>query len=569
MKKDKAKLSLSSLTMVWLCGVILLSGIVYAIIYASHPDFHDDLSYFVQNYLWIETHDPIWLRFPRRIIGMWFDLNGRINDSTNPLWLNILPRQLTGIMEGVMMAGMYVRTILWTRRLGYHSAMSVIACAFMMFALPWWDGYGLLVVQINYLWGATLALFVTYFILCRPPRNLIQSLLLAIPALITGAWHEALGFPLAIALIIALIAVPSLRRRNTLIPTLAAIIGGFYTITSPALWHRIASAGEPDDPFLPLTLKTIPVAVLLIIILIILFCRNRKSLWHRLSSPDTCCIGIFTALSLTSAVIAVGSGIGGRSGWFAETFAFLAIIGLIHPYISKRLRGVTERLPYRLGTTLCTWALLSLMTAQTICYFRYQREADRESRELVARYLASPDGVVIANLPTDNDQPLLLLNRVHGMPPLYEDWTRRELMTYRAYTMIPAVAPSPVYMEGVKTAPALLKEAYEKEPIDFIDRGKTPKIEIYIPQIKISPPEVAEIIDRAIANKERQDNKKGRSIQTPIRLPNAIIYPEGGTPGAKDAEYTDPSRYPYLLHYRNHPILLYIPTPPGDRPDHQ
>lgn len=95
------------------------------------------------------------------------------------------------------------------------------------------------------------------------------------------------------------------------------------------------------------------------------------------------------------------------------------------------------------------------------------------------------------------------------------------------------------------------------------------EIEIYIPQIKIIPPEVAEIIDRAIANKERLDNKKGRTIQTPIRLPNAIIYPEGGTPGAKDAEYTDPSRYPYLLHYRNHPILLYIPTPPGDRPDHQ
>ena len=440
-REIKRETKITETIILWV--TIIFAALISGLIYAERPYVHDDLQYLLSNTEWISTHHPAWLRWPTHVIGCWLDLNGRLADSTNMLWIGAMPPVISGFAEVLMMFGMYAGMILWLSRLGYGINIRILTTALMMFGLPWWDGYGLFVVHINYVWGSTLLLILLYLILCKPPRNTLTSILMGILAFICGAWHEAIGFPLLAALCIALPFTPALRNRYTLPVVIAAIMGGIYSFTSPAAWGRLDAVSQsiPDDPLIPLILKTVPIPLILLIILVIKLTRNPKRLWTLLTDSGSL-IGVMSAISLISAAMAISAGVVGRSGWFAQLTAYIALLALIAQTRkqknkkdgSKEIEKEGGNRWYTLLAGIVGILICMLMITQTITYYIYQRQFDKETENIIKAYYTSTDGVVHHPLPTYSNAPVWLLNRAHPLPPVNEPWNREQLQrAYRYY----------------------------------------------------------------------------------------------------------------------------------------
>lgn len=406
----------------WLVLLLMAVGVVYGLIYADRPSAHDDLNYLIHNAQWLATHHPAWLRWPTHVAGMWLEVNGRLGDSLNFLWLNVLPRWATGALEGLFMVGLYGGVIAFLRRNGYGLFASILAAALMMFGLPWWDGYGLYVVHINYLWGCTLALWALYFFIYSLPRSTVGRLALGVLCFVAAAWHEAIGVPVALAVSIAFFAAS--RRPGCGFPTLMFILGGLFTLTSPGIWHRFGADSTPDDNAVMLVIKTVPLVALLAIILIIMAIGNTRELWRKLTA-GSCATGILSAAALASGAIAVASGMIGRSGWFAQVFALLALAALAGPGLAQRIEH------HRIIGCAVSIVLLTLMTIQTHLFFEYQRRFDAESHAVIEQYATGADGVVISDIYCGDPAPAFLLGRAHRLPPIYDPWVQSRFEFWR------------------------------------------------------------------------------------------------------------------------------------------
>lgn len=494
----------------WLALVIVGTGVVYGVLYSFRPYVLDDLSYFIDNRRWIMTHPYPWLRWPSHIAGMWLEVNGRLGDSSNMLWLNVIHAWMRGAIEGLCVAGLYGGTVLWLRRLHFNAAGCIAGVALLMGCLPWWDASGLYVVHINYVWPCTLLLFAFYFLFWNVPRSRTGRTVLCAAMFLTGAWHEAIGLPLIIALGIAL-TVKQIRSTN-LWPMVWGILGGVYSTFSPGILGRMGAEHIPDDSIMPLILKTVPFAAVLLAVVLYKLVRNPRVLWEQFSAHSGR-TGILTAFSLASAGVAVGSGIIGRPGWFAQVFSLLALADLCCPTLPQifvRSRWV--------GFTLSV-ILLGLMSVQTVLTGIYQYRFDLESKGLISKYLASSNGVVVADVPDYRCAPAIVLNRAHTFPPPYDPWLQESLRKYRAAEAMGAC-----------------------DLTDSVIRAQ--------PGLTIVPPELA-------AAMEGLDSAPDEAVETG----GGVILPEG--PIAVEVRA---GSYPQRIEYRGFSAIVYIAIPPGSRP---
>lgn len=308
-------------TVIFWCFVCYC-GIISALYVYQRPLIGDDL-FFVSD---LNVRGGGLRALPHLMAGIYMGCNGRWGDITNTVWLTLLPRMVTAIFA-------FIFTVLlpWASLklcgLKVKQTVPVLAMAMIMvFLLPWHD-MGHLVCWINYPWGAAIVLT------CLIPltrRNGMKSKwwILGLPfAGMGAAWHEASGVPLVAGLLTWCCLNHKWKQFSAIKKWwfIAMIAGGLFTITSPAIWNRLASKGTPEGSMLYLLFSSANLSFIVFISLIVLFFADRR-LCTKLSRDR---FMVFAIASIVSGCIVMVGGVGGRAGFFAQIYGAIALMRII------------------------------------------------------------------------------------------------------------------------------------------------------------------------------------------------------------------------------------------------
>lgn len=394
---------------------ILAIAVAYCYMLADRPMLHDDLNYMTSSLQWVNTHYPAWLRFPTHMAGSWLSVNGRMGELTTVIFYAILPRWVHVSLIGIMMAGMYLMTWAWVKRLGGGLITAALSIAFLYWGMPWWDNFNLFIMQNNYVWGATLSLAALWLIICMPMRRKV-ALLWMLPAFAAGQWHEAAGVPLSAGLVIYL----WLNRRNIPLSRInlwilaAFILGAAFSMLSPGILRRAAGHNVPDERLWYMLLTSAWMAGIFIISLIVVAFARRDIIRRLYRSPWI----IFAVSAILGLAVCAYSGSFGRTGWFAQISAWIAFCGLINAVTGNHSR----KRSFCGAIIALTVALPVILTSCSLA--RYQHSLNAQCRDIITQYRQNPDGVVFCDLSTPSDAPAYLLGRAWGWQGQYDGWNR-------------------------------------------------------------------------------------------------------------------------------------------------
>ena len=339
-----------------------------------------------------------WLSYPRWCGSHWLTTNGRIGNYLAPP-LMALPSFLRALLCAGAIWLMYWASIKVSgARKGFLPVLLATAFAF---GLPWWDSMFIFDCQLNYIWTSALVMSACIVILndsAKRPVSIISAFLLCGAA---GISHEAASAPLAASIIIWCLMTRKKPSKSQLILFVAFAIGTALVTLAPGIILRSSEQHTPDDPLPWLLLKSDPIVMLLwlTIAVLSLFGNGRRTVGQFIHSIP----GLFAIAALLSMCISAYSGIVGRTGWFAEIYAFVAIIGWLHRYGSPRWTS---------GSLI----LSTLIVAQTIGCAVLQYRLHKESVEFESKYLESEDGLVFMDCTRDNEIPWWTLGRLRGIP---------------------------------------------------------------------------------------------------------------------------------------------------------
>ena len=374
-------------------GILLLWGLMWAWWSLIVPWMGDDLNYSFHYHDHIHQPAP-WLHFAW---GIWNGANARLGDMLNPVPLYILPRPLTALLVGAGAALSLWCVVRLAMRRGAGRVWQWIVLLAMLLIMPWRD-INFIVCHTGYVWGTAASGLILIALLRHRLRSLWWLLLL--PAVAMGtAMHEALGFPLGFGVAVWLL-VNHKWRGFTMVQkwwTVALLAGAVFCITSPASYSRVGEGNPPDLPLVPLILTTLPLVLLLLVRIVWLAWKG--GLGALIHSQWL----IFALAAFGSAGFTLLGGIEGRGGWYAQSFALIALgydLSGRWPLVAMALSRGARRLVRGLQWSCLTAALvfIALMTERETRIARLQQEvavayeADPADPALFDRYLTLPGG---------------------------------------------------------------------------------------------------------------------------------------------------------------------------------
>lgn len=382
--------------------LILLIGIAYAIMGFWIPPLGDDLG-FIDSY---KSQDDCWYAFPRYMYRAWLWNNARMADMLNPIGYIFMPHWLKSVSNGVVVMLMFYMTLCLTSKLNRKSPFIPVLIIFILtFAMRWdgiWMEYN---TFYNYIWSSTFAMLALCFLFSKYSLSKKWYCWLMLPfCFIASAMHEAIGLPLAASLVIMIIITPfyknaGLIRRLLLV---AMISGGLFTLTSPGNFKRIGSMLQPEPPIQIIFGSAIFVVILLLLSLYLFV--YKKSLFYSLLRSQWI---VYVGVALFSSVFMLLSGFGGRTGWFAQLFAIIAVF-----YVITNLDFTVDK---NIGW-ICSAILSCLIIFHIVMLAVWQRKLSEETREVISKYKKSTDGIVFFDYTKDFEIPWYLLRKTHGFP---------------------------------------------------------------------------------------------------------------------------------------------------------
>lgn len=335
--------------------------------------------------------------YPRVAAGHWLSTNGRLGDKLLIPFL-AAPRPLLALVCALALGLMYVYAVLCARVRGFAAVALVAALALV---LPWWDSMYQFCCQFNYVWPSAFVLIAFSLVNKSATLGRLQVVLSAVFCFFAGMMHEAAGVPLCFGWLVMIAAKKCRPHRRQWLLLGAFAVGTFCSIVSPGLWARFGAMSDPDDAALPLLFKSDAVAVFLwvTILVCLLFRQGRDAVRRLFDSP----LGVFAIAAAASAAVSVASGIVGRSGWFAELYALIALAGWASMYFIFRHRSPTV-------------ILSVIVAAQAVGVAVCQVRLGREYREFEEAYTSAQSGVVYMDCTRDTDIPWWTLGRLRGVP---------------------------------------------------------------------------------------------------------------------------------------------------------
>ena len=386
--------------------IIILIGAAYVVLTSLVEYRGDDLGYAtgLSDYISNSGHGA-W-RYPFSHI---LNVNARMGDTFNFIFLDWLPRPLLNILCGVAVGAFYwlvLRLAFRQKKTGVTARLTVITL--LTFTFQWWDLFLMLVVQINYIWAVVLNLFCIFLILKKDLSA--KAVIGLIPLfLISPAMHEACGLPISAAAILYIL----LRDRSLGILTesprralyISYGIGTFIPFLSPAFYRRLFSTvsdAVPDDSILTIFLKSDYYIILLFVILMVILLSDSKKLKAILTSHTS----FWIIAAVISAMISSVSGVVGRSGWFAQTFALIASVQILCNYDWKIKRDS--------GCFLSAIMIFSILFHYGALIY-WQNIYYNFTRKVLTEYRKNPSSPVYTDYISFSDAPEWLLGKPLGM----------------------------------------------------------------------------------------------------------------------------------------------------------
>lgn len=389
--------------------IILAIGIIYVLLYMDMPLLDDDLVYsadFTRKFGDMPVFGAL-----RKMRGHWLDINGRFADMSNVVYLNLMPHWLLAVACGVMTA-LYLWMIdLWSfgRRAGVVT-LRVAVIAVVMLTFAWWDSFMLFVMQFNYIWTTACVLAFLYILLRTDwADRRYAKWPLAFLALISGWTHEVCGPAVSFGLLVYLLLNRSVWRRwsgASRLMVIAFFVGAFLTVASPGLYSRIdyLSDKATDDSYLVLFFKNNYYVILFALVTAVVSIVNPKKI-KMLAATDWI---VFAMAAISSAIVNPVGGIVGRPGWFAQTFAVIAMVRML---MSCRL----PRMPKTVASTL-TALMLAAVAFNLGAFLCWQTKMERQTNDILNRFKNNPREFIYMDYIRHSDVPWYVLCKTKGVP---------------------------------------------------------------------------------------------------------------------------------------------------------
>lgn len=383
--------------------LILFIGIAYSFLTSMVIFRGDDMAYSGGLGLYMDvTGRPAW-RYPLSHI---MNVNGRLGDTFNFLFLDFLPRPLLDILCGIFVGAFYwiiLRLCFPESRVNLFADIAVIGA--ITFGLTWWNAFLMLVIQINYIWTSVLNLSCVLILIHKRLRCWQANALIPL-FFIAPAFHEACGLPLVVA--IALYAwIPSGRHNFTPLQRrlfFSYICGSVIPLCSPMLYSRLLGVTDnfpADDPMWLILLKSDYLVILLVIFIAILFCNHR--LHREIIHSD---ILIWVVAAIGSACFSAISGVQGRSGWFAQVFALIGIVRSLSLFSWK----ISKPISIVAGSVVAI-AIISHFISFLVIQHRYYFATEK----VIVEYRSNPSSPVFQSYLPFADAPWWILNKHLGL----------------------------------------------------------------------------------------------------------------------------------------------------------
>ncbi len=410
--------------------MIAFIGAAYALMGFFMPPLGDDLGFY---HSFAEQND-CWYSFPRSMYRHWLWGNARFADMITPVGLNFMPQWLRSISNGIVTAVLFyiiVKLSLKRPRTEYFLSAIIISLAAITFR---WDAIWMeFCATYNYVWGATFILSAVYVITKTEGWIATYWRWLLIPfCFIAAAMHEAAGMPMAIGMTAYIISSGFYKRRDFAgkLMTLAFIAGGIFTLTSPASYSRVGSMLQPEPPLEMLAFSA-GYVVILFIAIICLFIWNRNLLKSLIRTSWIA----FAVAAVFSTGFMLISQYGGRTGWFAQIFALIAIFQII----SRLNITIPKCISVSLSLLLCA---ATLFHYSTLVY--WQIKLGVETYKAIGLYKESSDGIIFMDYTNEPDLPWYLLRKTHGVPDDDDSYYRYRMSKHygngKQLVILPAAA---------------------------------------------------------------------------------------------------------------------------------
>lgn len=362
----------------------------------------------------------VWGDMLRWVWAHWNSVNGRMSDIMHYFFLGALPRWSNALINACSVGGMFWLAVMLVRMAGggFGRMKAVALVGALAFVLPWWDSTMCYAVVRNYVLGSVAVMLWLYlfFYMGMSWRGWTAALSV-VYSFVAGGMHEAASPPLVCGLAVWVAVSHGLSgiTRNGKWMLGAFVCGAAWTACSPAMWDRVSSGAEPDDPLLWLLLKSVPVVAAMSAAMLVML--SRKGWRDRLVSACRTCWVVFPVAALASSVVCAAGGIVGRSGWFAEIYALIAV------FTWPGWNGVRVG---RVCGNAVVWCVTLAVCAHFLYFMVWQVKMGGEHSDVIDMYRRSDDGQVYYDATRDDDAPWWLLNRARGVPDaddVYQNYT--------------------------------------------------------------------------------------------------------------------------------------------------
>ena len=408
--------------------LILFIGIAYAFMGFYMPPLGDDLGFYHS----FDSQNDCWYAYPRYMYRHWIWSNARMADMLTPIGLYIMPQWLRAITYGIVTALLYFVIIQLCGKSKNHSYLrNILIIALISFTFRWDAIWMEFCATYNYVWGAVFALTALGLILKHKTRPNAWYWWISVPfCFIASAMHEASGFPLAIGLVLYLAVTGSFKRFSTAERSMSLffLAGGIFTMTSPASYSRVGYMLQPESP-----IHMLLFSAGYVIIMVLLSCwmaYKGKSLFYGLiHSPWI----IFASGALISTAFMLLSQYGGRTGWFAQIFALIAIFQILN-----RLR---ISIPSKISIPVSIILSLSIIFHYSELMI-WQKRLGTEARQAIALYEKSKDGIIYMDYTNEPELPWYLLRKTHGVPDEDDTYYRYRMSKHYGHGKPLVILPS-------------------------------------------------------------------------------------------------------------------------------
>lgn len=382
--------------------LIVLIIIAYAAMGFWIPPLGDDLG-FIESF---KSQNDCWYSFPRYMYQAWLWNNARMADILNPIGYIFMPLWMQAVINGIIVGLMYYLTICLSSEWQQKSPFIPVLIVFILtFAMRWdgiWMEYN---TFYNYIWSSTFVMLSLLFLYSDHSQSPKWYCWLMLPfCFIASAMHEAIGLPTAASLVLLSLLTPFFKEASILrrLSLIAMILGGVFTITSPGNFRRLGSMMQPESSIQILLGSAVFVGILLLLCVFLFICR--KPLFRSLVHSKWI---VYVGISVFSSGFMLLSGFGGRTGWFAQLFAVIAVF------------NVTRKLRLDVGIKVgwvCSLFMSFIVIFHICMVAKWQHTLSIETREIITEYQKSDDGIVFYDYTKDYQLPWYLFHKNHGVP---------------------------------------------------------------------------------------------------------------------------------------------------------